>query len=116
MVYLHNICKREAGSRWEGAGAGGGGLWERTMFSTTKKMCGQNPVWNKKQTNKQKKKNLNDLENGSRSHNHCQICHLCHLCKLVQDYNKYRNSLTLLGVTIIATNANNNVDVIACLR
>ena len=25
-----------------------------------------------------------------------------------------RNSLTLLGVKIIATNANNNVDVIAC--
>ena len=31
---------------------------------------------------------------------------------LVQDCYKYRNSLTLLGVKIIATNANNNVDVI----
>ena len=51
---------------------------------------------------------------GSRSHNHCQIFAACHLCKLVQDYYKYRNKLTLLGVKIIATNANNNIDVIAC--
>ena len=58
------------------------------------------------------KKFLNDLDNGSRSHNHCQIFAACHLCKLVQDCYKYRNSLTLLGVKIIATNANNNVDVI----
>ena len=32
----------------------------------------------------------------------------------MQDYYKYRNSLTLLGVKIVATNANNNVDVVAC--
>ena len=31
----------------------------------------------------------------------------CQLFKLVQDYYIYRNSLTLLGVKIIATNANN---------
>ena len=35
------------------------------------------------------------------------------MCKLVQDYCKYENSYTLLGVKIIATNANNNVDAIA---
>ena len=44
VVYLHNICKREAGSSWG------------TIFSKPKKMCGQNPVW--------KKICLNDLENG----------------------------------------------------
>ena len=55
------------------------------------------------------------LKMGSLSHNHCQIFSECHLCKLVQDYYKYRNSLTLLGVKIIATNANNNIDAIACL-
>ena len=54
------------------------------------------------------------LKMGSRSYNHCQIFAACHLCKLVQDDYKYKNSLTLLGVKIIATNANNNVDVIAC--
>ena len=49
---------------------------------------------------------------GSMSHKHYQIFAACHLCMLVYDYYKYRNSLTLLGVKIIATNANNNVDVI----
>ena len=52
---------------------------------------------------------------GSRSPNHSQIFASCHLCKLVQDYYKYRNSLTLLGVLTIAAYANSNVDVIAGL-
>ena len=73
-------------------------------------MCGQNPVWGK----------INDqtLKMGSRSHNHCQIFAACHLCRLAQDYYKHRprTSLTLLGVKIIATNANNNVDVTASLN
>ena len=55
---------------------------------------------------------------GSRSHNHCQIFAACHLCRLAQDYYKHRprTSLTLLDVKIIATNANNNVDVTASLN
>ena len=52
------------------------------------------------------------LKMGSRSHNYCQIFAARHLCTFVQDYYKYRNSLTFLGVKIIATNANNNVDVL----
>ena len=51
---------------------------------------------------------------GSRSPNHSQIFASCHVCKLVQYYYKYKKVLTLLGVKTIATNANSNVDVIAC--
>ena len=52
------------------------------------------------------------LKIGSRSHNYCQIFAARHLFKFVQDFYKYRNSLTFLGVKIMATNANNNVDVL----
>ena len=48
---------------------------------------------------------------GSRSHKQYLLPNI--YSKLVQKYYKYSNSLSLLGVKIIATNANNNVDVIA---
>ena len=74
------------------------------------------------------------LKMGSRSHNRRQIFASCHLYISEQDYHKYRNSsniirkivesdvkpeythtLTLLGVKTIATKANNNVHVKACV-
>ena len=54
---------------------------------------------------------------GSRSPDHSQIFASCHLCKLVQDYYKYKIVLKhyeVLDVKSIATDANSNVDVIAC--
>ena len=69
-------------------------------------MSGQTPVL--------KKYTQMTLKMGSRSPNHSQIFASCHLCKLVQDYYNIEIVLTLLGVKTIATNANSNVDVIAC--
>ena len=77
IVYLHNICKREAGSR--------GG----TIFSKPNKMNGQTQVW--------KKYTQITFKMGSRSPNHSQMFASCHLCKLVQDYHKYRNSFNIIG-------------------
>ena len=51
---------------------------------------------------------------GSRLHNNFQIFAAYHLFKLMQDCYKYSNGLTLLDVEIVAINANNNFDVIAC--
>ena len=39
IVYLHTVCKQEAGS----SGVGGGGV----IFSKPQKMSGQTPVWKK---------------------------------------------------------------------
>ena len=83
-------------------GQGGGG----TIFSKPKKMSGQTPVW--------KKYTQMAFKMGSRSPNHSQIFASCHLCKLVQDYYKYRNSFNSIRRDNNKTNANSNVDVIAC--
>ena len=56
IVYLHSICKREAGSGQEEEEGGG-----ETIFSKPKKMCGQNPPWSESSFEKMY---LNDLENG----------------------------------------------------
>ena len=72
-------------------------------------MSGQTPVW---------KKNIQMTTSKmrSRSPNHSQIFASCHLCKLVVSKIAIHIEivLTLLGVKTIATNANSNVNVIAC--
>ena len=46
IIYLHNICKREAGSRGLGLGLGHGG-GAGAIFSKPMKVCGQNTVGKK---------------------------------------------------------------------
>ena len=84
VVYLHNICKRQAGS----TGAGGGGVGGGAIFSKPKKLSGQSPVW--------RKYTRMTIKMGSRSPIHSQIFASCYLCKLVQDYYKYRNSFNII--------------------